>query len=152
MCLYEHYTDIVIKVSVIHSRCHCWLITVSSQTIYFPRKLMGKRRARQGPVCMSVFISLNFICHFNPQVQSPIKFFCSSAQVTPSLLPSATWFCQQTLLPFYSPSSSKKSFLGLWQSIVMHICTAMQERERSYGGERWNSHRFELFALAFIWI
>lgn len=36
-------------------------------------------------VHQSVFILLNFICNFSPQVHSPTKF-CSSAQATPLLV------------------------------------------------------------------
>lgn len=86
-------------------------------------------------VHQSVFILLNFICNFSPQVHSPTKF-CSSAQATPSLVSHLPLVLPSKFVISVSPLPNQRGFLSLWQSTVKHICTVMQKREESYRDSR----------------
>lgn len=112
---------------------------LSAQTIYFLFSLWthgGRESNAMSCVHQSVFTLLYFIYNFNPQIHSPTKFFCSSAQVTSSSLSHTPWFCHQNLSPLYIPLPNERSFPSLWQSAVKHICTVMQKREKSYRDSR----------------
>lgn len=127
------------------------------QTIYFMFSLWahwGKESKARSCVHQSVFILLNFICNFNPQVRSPTKFFCSSAQFSIITIPRPLVLPSKSVTSLYNLAKSEKFPRSVAVSCQAHLHSNAEKGEKlqryqSYRGEQWNSHRFESFVHAF---